>query len=160
LAVFVLDEGEKPLMPCSEKPARARGRAVAHRRYPFTTRLKDRVGSDVQPVRVKSARRDNCRTKLAAHDFSRRYCLRTKPLRGSSTTHMLGAEGPNGNKVAIHVGLVAVLPAALSQRAMRSQPTPSIKLPHSADGYGYAGGTRFVAAGTGGSNAGGSDEGG
>ena len=43
-------------MPCSEKRARLlleRGRAVVHRRYPFTIRLKDRVGGDVEPVRVK-----------------------------------------------------------------------------------------------------------
>jgi hypothetical protein len=43
-------------MPCSEKRARlllTRGRAVVHRRYPFTIRLKDCVGGDVQPVRVK-----------------------------------------------------------------------------------------------------------
>jgi hypothetical protein len=43
-------------MPCSEKRARlllTRGRAVVHRRYPFTIRLKDCGGGDVQPVRVK-----------------------------------------------------------------------------------------------------------
>jgi hypothetical protein len=41
LAVFVLDKRKKPPMPCSEKRARlllTRGRAVVHRRYPFTTR--------------------------------------------------------------------------------------------------------------------------
>jgi len=43
-------------MPCSEKRARlllTRGRAVVHRRFPFTIRLKDRVGGEVQPVRLK-----------------------------------------------------------------------------------------------------------
>ncbi len=43
-------------MPCSEKRARQlleRRRAVVHRLYPFTIRLKDRVGGDVQPVRIK-----------------------------------------------------------------------------------------------------------
>jgi RRXRR protein len=43
-------------MPCSEKRTRlllTRGRAVVHRRSPFTIRLKDRVGGDVQPVRIK-----------------------------------------------------------------------------------------------------------
>jgi hypothetical protein len=43
-------------MPCSERRARLlleRGRAVVVRRYPFTIRLKDRIGGDVQPVRVK-----------------------------------------------------------------------------------------------------------
>lgn len=43
-------------MPCSEKRARQlleRRRAVVHKMYPFTIRLKDRVGGVVQPVRVK-----------------------------------------------------------------------------------------------------------
>jgi hypothetical protein len=56
LSVFVLDKRQRPLMPCSEKRARLlleRGRAVVHRRYPFTIRIKDRVGGEVQPVRVK-----------------------------------------------------------------------------------------------------------
>jgi 5-methylcytosine-specific restriction endonuclease McrA len=42
-------------MPCSEKRARLlleRGKAVVHRRYPFTIRLKERVGGAVQPVRL------------------------------------------------------------------------------------------------------------
>jgi 5-methylcytosine-specific restriction endonuclease McrA len=56
LSVFVLDKRKRPLMPCSEKRARmllTRGRAVVHRRYPFTIRLNDRIGGEVQPVRVK-----------------------------------------------------------------------------------------------------------
>src|SRR5919197_3142734 len=55
MAVFVLDKYKKPLMPCSEKRARLlleRGKAVVHRRYPFTIRLKERVGGDVQPLRL------------------------------------------------------------------------------------------------------------
>ena len=54
--VFVLDKHKKPLMPCTPKRARQmleRGRAVVHKVYPFTIRLKDRVGGEVQPVRVK-----------------------------------------------------------------------------------------------------------
>ena len=42
-------------MPCSEKRARlllARGRAVVHKRYPFTIRLKGRAGGDTQPLRL------------------------------------------------------------------------------------------------------------
>ncbi|WP_081136985.1 RNA-guided endonuclease IscB [Halomonas sp. BC2] len=53
MAVFVLDKQKRPLMPCSEKRARlllARGRAVVHKRYPFTIRLKDRVGGSTQPL--------------------------------------------------------------------------------------------------------------
>ena len=56
MSVFVIDKKKKPLMPCSEKRARQlleRRRAVVHRMYPFTIRLKDRVGGDVQPVRIK-----------------------------------------------------------------------------------------------------------
>lgn len=57
MAVFVLDQRKKPLMPCSEKRARQlleRGRAVVHRMVPFTIRLKDRRQEDsvLQPVRV------------------------------------------------------------------------------------------------------------
>ncbi|MGW6021523.1 RNA-guided endonuclease IscB [Streptomyces sp. NPDC055099] len=47
--VFVLAADRRPLMPCH--PARARelltgGRAVVHRRVPFTIRLKDRMSAD------------------------------------------------------------------------------------------------------------------
>lgn len=55
-SVFVLDKHKRPLMPCSNKRARLlleRGRAVVHRRYPFTIRLKDRIGGDLQPLRLK-----------------------------------------------------------------------------------------------------------
>jgi len=55
MAVFVLDKRKKPLMPCSEKRARlllSKGRAVVVRIYPFTIRLKDRIGGTVQPVAV------------------------------------------------------------------------------------------------------------
>ena len=60
MAVLVVDRRKKPLMPCSEKRARLlleRGRAVVHRRYPFTIRLKDRLreNSEVQPVRITVA---------------------------------------------------------------------------------------------------------
>lgn len=55
MAVFVLAKNKQPLMPCSEKRARLlleRGRAVVHRRYPFTIRLKDRASGAVQPLRL------------------------------------------------------------------------------------------------------------
>jgi hypothetical protein len=45
MSVFVLDQHHRPLDPCSEKRARLlreRGRAVVHRRQPYTIRLKDR----------------------------------------------------------------------------------------------------------------------
>lgn len=56
--VFVLDKKKRPMMPTH--PARARlllktGRAVVHKRMPFTIRLKDRDGGAVQPVRMKIA---------------------------------------------------------------------------------------------------------
>jgi 5-methylcytosine-specific restriction endonuclease McrA len=56
MAVFVLDKRKNPLMPCSEKRARLllkKRRAVIHRVYPFTIRLKDRIGGELQPLRVK-----------------------------------------------------------------------------------------------------------
>lgn len=56
MAVFVLGKNKKPLMPCSEKRARlllSRNRAVVHLMYPFTIRLKDRVGGDIQEVHLK-----------------------------------------------------------------------------------------------------------
>jgi 5-methylcytosine-specific restriction endonuclease McrA len=56
MAVFVVDKRKKPLMPCSEKRARLlleRGKAVVHRRYPFTIRLKERAGGAMQAVRLK-----------------------------------------------------------------------------------------------------------
>jgi hypothetical protein len=56
LAVFVLDKRKKPLVPCSKKRARlllTRGRAVVHRHYPLTIRLKDRIGGEVRPLLVK-----------------------------------------------------------------------------------------------------------
>ncbi|BAP57750.1 HNH endonuclease [Thioploca ingrica] len=56
MAVFVLDQQKKPLMPCPEKRARRlleRDRAVVVKRYPFAIRLKDRVGGELQPIRIK-----------------------------------------------------------------------------------------------------------
>jgi hypothetical protein len=52
LSVFVLDQRKRAVMPCCEKRARQlleRGRAVVDPRYPFTIRLKDRVGGDLDP---------------------------------------------------------------------------------------------------------------
>ncbi len=56
MSVFVLDKKKQPLMPCSEKRARLlleRNRAVVHKVYPFTIRLKDRVGGNIQPIELK-----------------------------------------------------------------------------------------------------------
>jgi 5-methylcytosine-specific restriction endonuclease McrA len=56
MAVFVWDKRKQPLMPCSEKRARLllmRGRAVVVKHYPFTIRLKDRIGGKTQPLRIK-----------------------------------------------------------------------------------------------------------
>ncbi|MCX6990265.1 MAG: RRXRR domain-containing protein, partial [Chlamydiae bacterium] len=56
MAVFVLDKRKNPLMPASEKRARLllqRRRAVVIKMYPFTIRLKDRVGGELQPIRIK-----------------------------------------------------------------------------------------------------------
>ncbi|WP_298054120.1 RRXRR domain-containing protein, partial [uncultured Paenalcaligenes sp.] len=58
MAVFVLDQHQTPLMPCSEKRARlllARGRARVHRLIPFTIRVIDRriAESQLQPLELK-----------------------------------------------------------------------------------------------------------
>ena len=58
MAVFVIDKNKKPLMPCSEKRAKlllTRNKAVVHKHYPFTIRLKERVlaKSILQPLRIK-----------------------------------------------------------------------------------------------------------
>jgi 5-methylcytosine-specific restriction endonuclease McrA len=58
MSVFVLDQRKKPLMLCSERRARLllrRKRAVVHRVWPFTIRLKDRSReeSQVQPIALK-----------------------------------------------------------------------------------------------------------
>jgi 5-methylcytosine-specific restriction endonuclease McrA len=58
MSVFVLDQRKHPLMPCSERRARlllSRKRAVVHRLWPFTIRLKDRSrsASQVQPMALK-----------------------------------------------------------------------------------------------------------
>ncbi len=54
--VFVLDKHHQPLMPCH--PARARellrhGKAVVHKLYPFTIRLKGEVVAANDPLRLK-----------------------------------------------------------------------------------------------------------
>ena len=56
MKVLVVDKRKQPLMPCSIYRAHLlldRGRAVVHKQYPFTIRLKDRIGGEVQPVRIK-----------------------------------------------------------------------------------------------------------
>ncbi|ABM39683.1 RNA-guided endonuclease IscB [Polaromonas naphthalenivorans] len=58
MAVFVLDRGGQPVMPCSEKRARLllqSKRARVHRVMPFTIRLIDRSQTDclLQPLRLK-----------------------------------------------------------------------------------------------------------
>lgn len=58
MAVFVLDRHKQALMPCSEKRARlllSKSRAVVHKHYPFTIRLKDRLVSEssLQNAQVK-----------------------------------------------------------------------------------------------------------
>ena len=56
--VLVLERHHHPLMPCSEKRARLlleRGRAVIHKPFPFTIRLKDRSAAEsaFQELRLK-----------------------------------------------------------------------------------------------------------
>ena len=56
--VFVVDQNQQPLMPCTPKRARLllkRGQAVVHRVKPFVIRLKDRraESSILQPLALK-----------------------------------------------------------------------------------------------------------
>ncbi len=56
MSVFVLDRKGKPLMPCREARARQlldAKKAMVHKVYPFTIRLKERIGGDVQPTYLK-----------------------------------------------------------------------------------------------------------
>ena len=56
MSVLVLDKKKKPLMPTSEKRARLlleKGCAVVIKLYPFTIRLKNRVGGETGPIRLK-----------------------------------------------------------------------------------------------------------
>jgi hypothetical protein len=66
MSVFVLDKRKQPLMPCSEKRARlllARGRAVVVHVYPFTIRLKDRIGGSSRVSNLTMARHDRNQEK-------------------------------------------------------------------------------------------------
>jgi hypothetical protein len=81
LSVLVLDKRKRPVMPCSEKR---------------------------QPTPKAGARGADCRTKLMAHGSPRRYCLRTKSVRGFQTGDVVRAEVPTGKKAGTHVGRVAV----------------------------------------------------
>lgn len=58
MKIFVLDKHHTPLAPCSPRRAKEllkSGRAVVHKRYPFTIRVKDCLASDctVQPLTLK-----------------------------------------------------------------------------------------------------------
>lgn len=54
--VFVLDKKKSPVMPCTEKRARQlleQGKAVVHKMYPFTIRLKTQEDFCLQPLTLK-----------------------------------------------------------------------------------------------------------
>jgi hypothetical protein len=53
---FVLSKNKKPLMPCPLARAHEllkKGKAVIHKLYPFTIRLKNPTGNAVQPIQLK-----------------------------------------------------------------------------------------------------------
>jgi hypothetical protein len=84
VAIPVIDKRKRPLMPCSEKRARLmleRGRAVVVGNYPFTIRLRDRVGGKTQPVRIKTDPGSNVAVRSrgsfnigSVQDVSAKYC--------------------------------------------------------------------------------------
>jgi hypothetical protein len=140
-------------MPCSEKRARlllTRGRAVAHRRYPFTIRLKDRVGGDVQPVRVKIDPGSKIMgiaiiTEEDGNKPAKVLCLFELVHRGRQisqslrTGDMVRAEVPPGEKAAIHVGRVAVRASGSFRVGDADGINAKFCKPlHRADGHGYA----------------------
>lgn len=56
MCVFVLDKTGQAIMPCSEKRGRlllSRGQALVVRHFPFTIRLKNRIGGEMQPLQLK-----------------------------------------------------------------------------------------------------------
>ena len=56
MCVFVLDKTGQAIMPCSEKRGRlllSKGKAIVVRHFPFTIRLKNRIGGEMQPLQLK-----------------------------------------------------------------------------------------------------------
>ena len=56
MCVFVLDKTGQAIMPCSEKRGRlllSKGKAIIVRHFPFTIRLKNRIGGEMQPLQLK-----------------------------------------------------------------------------------------------------------
>lgn len=56
MCVFVLDKTGQAIMPCSEKRGRlllSREQALVVRHFPFTIRLKNRIGGEMQPLQLK-----------------------------------------------------------------------------------------------------------
>jgi RRXRR protein len=92
LAVFALDKRKKPLMSCCQKRARlplTRGRAVAHRRHPYTIRLKDRIGARFGPSGSRSSRQQ--------YHGRRDHHRRRRPQAGESTLSVRVAVRASGS---------------------------------------------------------------
>jgi hypothetical protein len=125
LPLFVVDKRKRPLMRCCDKRARLlleRGRAVVHRRHPFTIRLKDRVVGEVQPIWVNLDPGS-----------------KTKRVRGFQTGDMVRAEVPKGARKGVHVGRVAVrVTGSFTIGNADGINARYCKLLHRADGYSYA----------------------
>ncbi len=166
MSVFVLDKKKNPLMPCSEKRARLllqRGRAVVIRVYPFTIRLKDRVGGETQDLRlgidprskttglmlarecekIDSESGEIKRTRLTARGFPRGYLLRKKSVNGFQTGDMVIADIPKGVKSGVHVGRVAIRSSGYfniqsTKNVIQGVSHRHCKMMQRADGYGYS----------------------
>jgi hypothetical protein len=143
LSVLVLDQRQRPVMPCSEKLSRLlpeRSRAVVDRRYPFTIRLKDSVGGDVAPVRVKlDPGRMTTGIAVVADEDGNKPAWRTKSVRGFQTGDVVRAEVPTGKEAGNHAGRVPVRGSG-SVRVGNADGINATycKLLHRADGYCYA----------------------
>jgi hypothetical protein len=143
LSVFVLDQRKRPVMPCCEKRLLVeRGRS-----YRFTIRLKDRIGGDVEPLRVKLDRSSKTTgiAVVADEDGNKPakvlclFELAHQGRRGFQSSDMVRAEVPTGKTAGTHVGRVAVRGSG----SLRVGDADGInakycKLLHRADGYCYA----------------------
>jgi hypothetical protein len=102
-------------MPCSQKRARLlleRGRAVAVRCYPFTIRLRDRVGGTTQSVRIKldpGSKTTGIALVADVHSNKPAKVLALlKTVRGFQTGDIVRADIVQGKKTGTYIGRVAV----------------------------------------------------
>jgi hypothetical protein len=120
-------------MPCSARLPLERGRAVAVRRYPFTIRLRDRVGGATQPVRIKLDP-DSKTTGIAL----------VAGADGNKPANIVRADIVQGKKAGTYLGRVAVRASGWFNVQTPTGVVLGISvrhctLVHRSDGYSYRG---------------------